>query len=501
MSELAANMDDTDSSATLSPSEAFAICFRHLTSLVIPSITLVFIWTGPHPWYVAPVFMLPLGLVLFVDQQSRVELRQPAKAIPAWPFDGLVYLLAGLQFLIVFELARMFSTQDIFSIDMALVLGVVGGNSGFSIITAHELIHRKKPWERLLGRLLLCTVLYEHFYTEHLRGHHRRVGTEEDPATARFGETFPQFWRRTVPAQFRSAWALEARRLGQEDMSLFDRRMLRNNILHGIAVGWGLAFAVFLNFGLAALAAFLLQAFLAVRLLEVVNYFEHWGLQRKSPRIRPQDSWDTHSRFTYYGLIGLSRHADHHAYPARPYQQLRVWGEAPVLPTGYIGLVDMVLIKNGEYVERAVEELRRCELGPFAEGATPIELDRLARFERVEAEAAEREESDGDVPSEGAGPEWLLALMRPVPAKLRPYIFWGLLVVILTIGAGFEAGFGTDFRFWSVLARNYAILAVFTGTILTQQFVARRTSREGLAWIVAFAALLVAGSLTDGMLP
>ena len=496
MTDSTASMNDADSIDAPTRAEAFGIWSRHLASLVIPSITLVFLWTGPHPWYVAPVFMLPLGIVLFIDQRGKVERGQPMTALPARPFDLLVYLLAGLQFLIVFELARMFSTQDIFSIDMALVIGVVGGNSGFSIITAHELIHRKNRWEQNLGRLLLCTVLYEHFFTEHLRGHHRRVATEEDPATARFGETFPDFWRRTVPAQFRSAWTLEARRLGDANMSLFDPRMLKNNILHGIVVGWALAFAILYGFGLAAFVAFLLQAFLAVRLLEVVNYFEHWGLQRKSQRIRPQDSWDTHSRFTYYGLTGLSRHADHHAYPARPYQQLRVWDEAPILPTGYVGLVDMVMINNDAFIESAVKELRRCRLGPFAVDATPRELVRLEQFEQAEAAA----ETAAGGPQSGAGPQWLRNLLRPLPVKLRPYVFWGLVVVALTLGAQFEAGGAASFSFWSTLARNYAILAVFAGTVFTQQFIAKQTERDGLAWFVAFAALLVVGSLTNGIL-
>jgi len=489
-------MDEAISTDGPTLAEAFVIWSKHLVSLAIPLLTLLFIWTGPHPWYIGPIFMLPLGVILFIDQQDKVERRQPVKALPAWPFDFLVYLLAGLQFLIVFELARMFSTQDIFSIDMAMVIGIVGGNSGFSIITAHELIHRRKRWEQNLGRMLLCTVLYEHFYTEHLRGHHRRVGTEEDPATARFGETYRNFWRRTVPAQFRSAWVLEARRLGDAKMNLFDPRMLNNNILHGIVVGWSLAFAVLYGFGLAAFVAFLLQAFLAVRLLEVVNYFEHWGLQRKGHRIRPQDSWDTHSRFTYYGLTGLSRHADHHAYPARPYQQLRVWDEAPILPMGYIGLVDMVMINNDQFVESAVEELRRCRLGPFADDATPTELERLQRFEA--AEAATR--TAGQPAASGPGPQWLQNTLQRLPARLRPFAFWGLVVVALTLGAQLEAGTAADFAFWPVLARNYVILAVFTGTLLTQQFVAKQTEREGLAWLVAFGALLVVGTLTDGLL-
>lgn len=493
MTDATAPFNGAETTQAMSPCEVFGIWVRHLTGLAIPLMTLAFLWTGPHRWYVAPLFMLPLGTLLFIDQQSKAERRQPSKALPAWPFDLIVYFLAGLQLLIVFELARLFSHQDIFSMDMAMVIGVVGGNSGFSIITAHELIHRNKRWEQSLGRLLLCTVLYEHFYTEHLRGHHRLVATEEDPATARFGETYNEFWRRTLPAQFRSAWTLEAKRLGDADMSLFDPRMVRNNILHGFVVGWGLAFAIFAAFGLAAFVAFLLQAFLAVRLLEVVNYFEHWGLQRKSPRVRPQDSWDTHSRFTYYGLTGLSRHADHHAFASRPYQQLRVWDEAPILPSGYVGLVDMVMTNNDAFVESAVKELRRCRLGPFSPDASAAELARLERFERLEAEGLKMLAQ--------SGPPWLQTLLSPLPARLRPVAFWAALVVLFTIGAQIEVGGAAwTATFWSALGRNYVILAVFAGTIGTQRLIAQRTAREGLAWIIAFAVLFVVGSLTNRLL-
>jgi alkane 1-monooxygenase len=217
-----------------------------------------------------------------------------------------------------------------------------------------------------LGRALLCTVMYEHFYTEHLRGHHVRVGTLDDPATARFGETFNQFYVRTVPAQFRSAWRIEAKRLGDAEMSLLDRRQLRNRVLHGVMAEWALALAMLGVIGLAGFVGFLFQAAFASRALEVVNYFEHWGLTRASQRVRPVDSWDTHSRFTYYALTGLTRHADHHAYPARPYQQLRVHEDAPVLPRGYIALFPLVFVRNAKFRELMTAELERRRLGPFA---------------------------------------------------------------------------------------------------------------------------------------
>ena len=98
----------------------------------------------------------------------------------------------------------------------------------------------------------------------------------------------------------------------------------------------------------------------------MVNYFEHWGLRREGKRVLPVDSWDTHSRFTYYALTGLSRHADHHAFASRPYEQLRVWEESPKLPSGYLAMFPLVLMRNRRYQRFMTAELRQKKLGPFA---------------------------------------------------------------------------------------------------------------------------------------
>ena len=306
----------------------------------------LFLATGPHRWYWALACMWPWSRPP-LDCAPRFERRQPAAALPAWPFDALVYLLAALQIALVAWTVVLFTRQGIFSFDMILVLVLVGGSSGFSIITAHELIHRKGRAEQALGRFLLCSVLYEHFYTEHLRGHHVRVGTPEDPATAASARAS----RRSSPhaagpvrargSSRSAAWATPTWGSSTGACSEPDPPRL--------ALEWGVALAVLAVFGLASFVAFVLQAFMAVRLLEAVNYFEHWGLVRRGPRVKPSDSWDTHSWFTYYGLVGLSRHADHHAWPARPYQQLRVFDDAPLLPMGYVGMVDFVMADNPAY--------------------------------------------------------------------------------------------------------------------------------------------------------
>lgn len=469
--------------ATSIPEEALAasdvarIWMRHLVSLLLPVNALVFLFTGPHVWYVAPWFMLPVVFAFVVDRSDRVERRQPAADLPAWPFDALVYFLGLLQLAAVFGIGHLFAAQDLFSVDMVVLVTVVGGSSGFSIITAHELIHRRKPWERLFGRLLLCTVLQEHFFTEHLRGHHVRVGTPEDPATARFGESYRDFYRRTVPAQLRSAWRLEKKRLGDPEMSLFDARMLRNRILHGAAVGWGMAFALALTCGWVAFAAFVVQAFFASRLLEAVNYFEHWGLMRSGTRVRPRDSWDTHSWFTYYGLTGLSRHADHHYEPTRPFQQLRVQEGVPMLPSGYVVTTDWVMAKNDEFQRLAAAELKRCRLGPFAPGAPE--------------EAAAAAEAWLKAPPSSPATGWRGA-WQGLPAWLRASAVATLFLLGVTLGArllGGAAGAG----FLAHLATNAWILAAFVAAFRLQKRIEDSGSGPLLAWSIALSLLVAIG--------
>jgi alkane 1-monooxygenase len=359
--------------APLSRAERLRIWAPHLAALYLPLSALGFLWTAPHAWPVALGIVFVVGFAAqLADRYGGRQLHEPRAELPAWPFDALLGVLVAIQLLNVALVVRLFSVQGFWSGDALAAVLLVGASSGYSgIVVAHELIHRPSRWLQQVGRVLLCTVMYEHFYTEHVRGHHVRVGTPEDPATARFGESFGRFYLRTVPAQFRSAWRLESKRLGDERMPVLDRRQLRNRVLHGVVAEWSLAFAILGVYGAASFAVFLLQALFASRALEVVNYFEHWGLTRTSTRVRPIDSWDTHSRFTYYGLTGLTRHADHHAWAARPYQQLRVHPEAPVLPRGYIAMFPLVLARNRRFQKLMTEELQRRKLGPFAAAAAP----------------------------------------------------------------------------------------------------------------------------------
>lgn len=217
-------------------------------------------------------------------------------------------------------------------------MGVMGGTIG--IVYAHELMHQSDPLERWLGDLLLASVLYSHFRSEHLRVHHIYVGTPRDPVTARYGEGFHRFFLRILRECPASAWKAEAAMLGRKGKSPLSREnpFLRYALLQGAMLVLALWVGGWLGLGL-----FLFQAAVAIWQLELVNYIEHYGLVRQHlgegryEHVLPRHSWNASHKASNWLLINLQRHSDHHYKPARRFPLLQNWqeDEAPQLPYGY----------------------------------------------------------------------------------------------------------------------------------------------------------------------
>jgi alkane 1-monooxygenase len=347
----------------------------YLLSLLIPGYSLLFVMTGPHSVAAAIFWILPMWSTVLIDMWSPPSRKQPETGPDPLLYDSILYLLAGLQFLTILTLLN-FSTQLNFGgpmdwvtslINLFGVKVIVGTSSSFSgIVVAHELIHRPDRFNQTLGRLLLALECYEHFATEHIRGHHQSFGTLSDPATARFGESYEQFWNRTVPAQFKNAWKLENERLGSRGPIRPNLRFCHHRVAQGFMVELTTLICIALTFGVAGVLVFAVQAIAAIRKLEAVNYIKHWGLYRSPECPRNQLSWDTDSWFTLNAMVGLSRHSDHHCYTGRPYYQLRYSAESPKLPFGYFATVFLAVSCN-----RCYQALVRAELNKTRFDAQP----------------------------------------------------------------------------------------------------------------------------------
>jgi alkane 1-monooxygenase len=222
------------------------------------------------------------------------------------------------------------------AIGIGLALGLATG--GIGITVAHELVHRRGRWERFLGQVLLVSVTYHHFYIEHVQGHHRRACTPADSVTARRGEWLWTFLPRAIARSFVSAWRLEAARLARDGRSAWTPR---NRVFAGMLAQAALYSAIWLYAGRLGVLFFLAQSFIAVVLLETINYIEHYGLERRETapgtyeRYGPAHAWDSSSRLSNWLLFNLPKHADHHLHPGRRHDELADEPEAPHLPVGY----------------------------------------------------------------------------------------------------------------------------------------------------------------------
>ncbi len=224
---------------------------------------------------------------------------------------------------------------------IGLILSV-GAVNGLAINTGHELSHKRDTLGRWMAKLTLAPTAYGHFYTEHVRGHHKNVATPEDPASSKMGENFWAFLPRTMIGSVKSAIEIEKERLGRLGKSQWS---LDNDNFQAWALTVILFGALTLWLGWVVLPFLLLQAFYAASLLEVINYIEHYGLLRQKgkdgryERCSPQHSWNSNHIVTNLVLYQLQRHSDHHAHPTRSFQALRHFEDSPQLPSGYASML------------------------------------------------------------------------------------------------------------------------------------------------------------------
>lgn len=342
----------------------------HLLCFVLPCTTLLFLTGGPYDSGAALAWTLPLWLLVIADWLSpKID---PLRGYPAFTdhyFSGILYSLAVMQLcnigLMLDYVSRLqWHTQEqiitglVNLIAARILVGTSSGSSGF--IVAHELLHRKRPWIILFGNLLLCSMCYQHFAVAHLRGHHRNVTEPDDITTARRGESFNNYWKRVFIEHFRFAWQVELKRLKIVDHPYHFPILLKNRVLLGLLSELMLILSFIFVFGWIAALLFLYQSFTAVRLLEAINYFQHWGLITRSKGAAL--AWVNDSWVTRNALLNLSCHIDHHRSAAKHFQQLHYSGHGPKMPQGYFVTNLWVKLHNRSYRKKAIRELKNYRI-------------------------------------------------------------------------------------------------------------------------------------------
>ncbi|HMJ02326.1 MAG TPA: alkane 1-monooxygenase [Conexibacter sp.] len=303
----------------------------------------VFWWFGPFLVFV--VFSL-LDAIVGVDAEN------PPDSVIKWLeqdryYRWCTYAYIPVQYAGLVLACWLWSSGDLSTLDSVGLAFTMAMVSGIGINTAHELGHKRASLERWLSKVALAQSGYGHFFIEHNRGHHVRVATPEDPASARLGESFWAFLPRTAWGSLSSSWHLETERLRRTGSSPWT---YKNDILNAWAMTLGLYVVLVAVFGWVVLPYLVIQSVVGASLLEVVNYLEHYGLLRQRredgryERTQPEHSWNSNNVASNVLLYHLQRHSDHHANPTRRYQALRHMDGAPQLPTGYAGMIVLAVV-------------------------------------------------------------------------------------------------------------------------------------------------------------
>lgn len=293
-------------------------------------------------------FIVPgLELLIPPSEKNLEEAEEQIMKSNQW-YDIILYLVVPFQYLMVWEFLTGFGEVKLSSaetvgriISMGLLCSIFGIN------VAHELGHRVLKFERFFANSLLLTSLYMHFYIEHNKGHHRMVGTPNDPSSAKLNQSVYAFYVQTFVGTYLHAWRLAIAESKKKNRALpfLLNQMMLFQLIQLLFVG-----IIAYYFGWEILLYYLIAALLGSLMLETVNYIEHYGLSRKMvrdgvfERVRPHHSWNSNHLIGRLLLFELSRHSDHHYLASRKYQLLRHMEDAPQMPTGYPGMIILSLI-------------------------------------------------------------------------------------------------------------------------------------------------------------
>jgi len=320
-------------------------------SLTFVPVIAVAAWLGG--WWLLMIPLYTWGLFALLD---RIFGQNLENADPMTP-EGTLYwyrlitlIWTPVQLLVIFGSIWLVTKGDyVWWEKMFLMFGIGVSSGTVGINYAHELMHQNSRTDRWLADILMASVLYGHFRSEHLLVHHRYVGTPRDPVTARYNEGFHRFFPRVLGGCLRSSWRAEKAMLARRGMGAWHRT---NPFWRYLLLATGMVLVAAAIGGWQGVGLFAFQALVAVWQLELVNYVEHYGLTRKYlgdgryEHVRPHHSWNAAFKASNWLLINLQRHSDHHYKPDRPFPLLQTYSraEAPQLPLGYPVMTAVALV-------------------------------------------------------------------------------------------------------------------------------------------------------------
>ncbi len=314
---------------------------KYICAYTIPIMAIIGLWLQGIYTFLTPIYafvFIPVIELFTPSSTKNIDQKTKVSILKKRVFDWMLYLNLPIVYFIL--IITLYTTSiiplEIYEITGIIIsTGIVFGTNGINV--GHELGHRFTK-ERFFGKALLLPSLYLHFYIEHNFGHHQKVATKEDPATAKYNHPVYVFWITSTVGQYIGAWKIQLGLLKKNNHSFFS---IKNDMfwyLIIISAYLGIVLYFFQTFGLLIV---ILSGIVGFLLLETINYIEHYGLVRtktssgRYERVREIHSWNSNHTLGRIMLYELTRHSDHHHRASKKYQILDHHNQSPQLPFGY----------------------------------------------------------------------------------------------------------------------------------------------------------------------
>lgn len=308
---------------------------------------------GQWPWLaVAALLFVGMGTEHLLGANAeamrpRVLVLRRLNDIPVYGSALLLVVLAVAFAWMLGELAELTALEGVTA---GAALAVAGAACAYCLclstagaVVAHELIHRLESRHDLwLGDLVSAQMFDPSDPVEHVWGHHLHVGTWNDPSTARRGESFWAFLRRSVPGTLATALAHERQRFAAAGALrwIAGHRVLR---CVGLMAGFAVLFAAL--GGVIGVILFLLAGVVTRLLAELIKYMAHYGLVRdEASALAGRHSWNAPQVSNAVVLLNSTWHSEHHVHGDLPHWRLRAPKDVPMVPysTGLMALAALV---------------------------------------------------------------------------------------------------------------------------------------------------------------
>tara|TARA_Y100001970_G_C14232787_1_gene859738 strand:+ start:2191 stop:3357 length:1167 start_codon:yes stop_codon:yes gene_type:complete len=262
----------------------------------------------------------------------------------------VVYILSNYNSILISEVFNKYLQIDLVHIKNSVTLidkiSLIGITSLFigimGTVPGHELTHRKRDkFDMFFGNWLLSLSWDCAFALEHVYGHHKNVGLPTDPATARRGENIYLFILRASFKEQIDAWKIEIEHLKRRGYNSYS---LHNRMIIGYLRSLSITIMAYFIGGLSGVIIYLLCAFIAKALLEVINYTEHYGLVREPGKpVEPKHSWNSNDMMSSILLYNVTRHSAHHEKANLKFWELESYPNAPMMPQGYLSMLYLAI--------------------------------------------------------------------------------------------------------------------------------------------------------------